>query len=49
MTDAQRKYALRCQLEDWEAVERLLKDGKQEEALQKIERIQKRIRQGIES
>lgn len=49
MTDLQWKYALRCQLEDWEDVEGLFREGKQEEAFEKIAKIKRRIREGIES
>ncbi len=49
MTDAQWKDALRNQMEDWEEVEELLRAGKQEEALQKIAKIKRRIQEGIES
>lgn len=49
MTDAQWKDALRNQLEDWEEVEELFRAGKQAEALAKIERVKRRIQEGIES
>ena len=48
MTDNQWKDNLRCQLEDWEDVEELLKSGKTEEALKKIERVKNRINKGLE-
>lgn len=49
MTDAQWKDSLRNQLEDWEEVETLLRTKKTEEALERIERIKRRIQEGIES
>ncbi|MBQ9347978.1 MAG: hypothetical protein IJT94_11695 [Oscillibacter sp.] len=49
MTDAQWKDAQRHQLEDWEEVEELFRDGKQEEGFAKIAKIKRRIREGIES
>ena len=49
MTDAQWKNDLRNQLEDWEEVQKLLQDGKQAEAEAKIEKVKKRIQEGIES
>ncbi len=48
MTDNQWKDNLRGQLENWEDVEELLKSGKTEEALKKIERIKARIKKGLE-
>ena len=48
MTDNQWKDNLRGQLENWEDVEELLKDGKTEEALKKIERVKRRINKGLE-
>ena len=49
MTDNQWKDNLRVQLENWEEVEELIRSGKQEEALQKINKIKTRIKKGIES
>lgn len=49
MTDAQWKDALRNQMEDWEEVEKLFREGKNEEAFEKIAKIKRRIREGIES
>ena len=49
MTDAQWKYSMRCQLEDWEEVEQLFRDGRTEEAYRKIAKIKKRLQEGIES
>jgi len=49
MTDAQWKNDLRNQMEDWEEVQALLQEGKQKEAMEKIEKVKKRIREGIES
>ena len=49
MTDAQWKNDLRNQMEDWEEVQALLREGKQKEAMEKIEKVKKRIREGIES
>ncbi len=48
MTDNQWKDNLRGQLEDWEDVEELIKEGKTEEALKKIERVKARINKGLE-
>ncbi|MCM1124283.1 MAG: hypothetical protein NC416_17000 [Eubacterium sp.] len=48
MTDNQWKDNLRGQLENWEDVEELLKEGKTEEALKKIERVKARINKGLE-
>lgn len=48
MTDNQWKDNLRIQLENWEEVEELLKTGKKEEALKKIEKIKARIKKGLE-
>ena len=48
MTDNQWKDNLRGQLEDWEDVEALIKSGKTEEALKKIERVRARINKGLE-
>ena len=49
MTDAQWKNDLRNQLEDWEEVLKLLKEGKQKEAYEKIDKVKKRIQEEIES
>ena len=49
MTDNQWKDNLRVQLENWEEIEELLKEGDLEKALAKIEKIKARIQQGIES
>lgn len=49
MTDAQWKNDLRNQLEDWEEVQKLLDEGKQAEALEKIEKVKKRIHEGLAS
>ncbi len=48
MTDNQWKDNLRVQLENWEDVEELVKDGKTEEALKKIDRIKGRINKGLQ-
>lgn len=48
MTDNQWKDNLRNQLENWEEVEELLKDGKTEDALKKIEKVKTRINKGLE-
>lgn len=48
MTDNQWKDNLRVQLEDWEEVEELLRAGKTEEALRKIEKIKARINKGLQ-
>ena len=48
MTDNQWKDNLRGQLENWEDVEELLKAGKTEEALKKIEKVKARINKGLE-
>lgn len=48
MTDNQWKDDLRAQLENWEEVEELLRDGKSEEALKKIEKIKARINKGLQ-
>lgn len=49
MTDAQWKNDLRNQMEDWEEVQALLRAGEQEAAMEKIEKVKKRIQEGIES
>ena len=48
MTDNQWKDNLRGQLENWEDVEELLKSGKTEEALKKIDKSKARIKKGLE-
>ena len=48
MTDNQWKDNLRGQLEDWEAVEELLRAGKTEEAFKKIEKVKSRINKGLQ-
>lgn len=48
MTDNQWKDNLRGQLENWEDVEELLRAGKTEEAIKKIERVKARINKGLE-
>ena len=48
MTDNQWKDNLRGQLENWEDVEELLRTGKTEEAIKKIERVKARINKGLE-
>lgn len=48
MTDNQWKDNLRGQLEDWEEVEELLRAGKTEEALKKIEKVKLRINKGLQ-
>ena len=49
ITDRQWKNDLRIQLEAWEDVEELIKAGKTEEALKKIEKTKKRLIEGITS
>lgn len=48
MTDNQWKDNLRVQLEDWEEAEELLRAGKTEEALRKIEKVKARINKGLQ-
>lgn len=48
MTDNQWKDNLRGQLENWEDVEELIKSGKADEALKKIEKVKARINKGLE-
>lgn len=48
MTDNQWKDNLRGQLENWEDVEELLRAGKTEEAIKKIEKVKARINKGLE-
>ena len=48
MTDNQWKDNLRVQLENWEDIEELIKSGKTDEALKKIEKVKARINKGLE-
>lgn len=48
MTDNQWKDNLRSQLENWEEVEEMIRAGKPEDALKKIEKITTRIKKGLE-
>ena len=48
MTDNQWKDNLRGQLENWEDIEELIKSGKTDEALKKIEKVKARINKGLE-
>ncbi len=48
MTDNQWKDNLRNQIEDWEEVEKLFREGKSEEGFAKIEKTLRRLKEGLQ-